>query len=77
LRLLTQQPSKNRGIIFIVNDVINVKTSIMKTTSTKTVISLKSVEKELKAILEQDIRKLNAPQYINNKYAAFLQFIAA
>jgi len=49
----------------------------MKTTSTKQSISLKSVEKELKAILENDIRKLNAPQYVNHKFAAFLQFIAA
>ncbi|BAU52500.1 hypothetical protein [Mucilaginibacter gotjawali] len=49
----------------------------MKTTATKPTVSLKSVEKELKAILEQDVRKLNAPQYINHKYAAFLQLIAA
>jgi len=49
----------------------------MKTTTTKSTVSLKSVEKELKAILEQDIRKFTAPQYINNKHAAFLQLIAA
>jgi hypothetical protein len=49
----------------------------MKTTTTKSTVSLKSVEKELKAILEQDVRKLSAPQYINHKYAAFLQLIAA
>jgi len=49
----------------------------MKTTTTKNTTSLKAVEKELKAILEQDIRKLSAPQYINHKYAAFLQLIAA
>jgi hypothetical protein len=49
----------------------------MKTSSTQTTISLKAVEKELKAILEKDIRKFNAPQYVNNKYAAFLQLIAA
>jgi hypothetical protein len=49
----------------------------MKTTPTKQSFSLKSVEKELKAILENDIRKLNAPQYVNHKFAAFLQFIAA
>jgi len=49
----------------------------MKTTTSKSTVSLKSVEKELKAILEQDVRKLNSPQYINHKYAAFLQLIAA
>jgi hypothetical protein len=49
----------------------------MKTTATKPTISLKSVDKELKAILEDDIRKLNAPQYAKHKFAAFLQFIAA
>ena len=49
----------------------------MKTATTKTTPSLKSVEKELKAILESDIRKLNGPQYVNHKFAAFLQLIAA
>ncbi len=49
----------------------------MKTSSTKKSISLRSVDKELKAILEDDIRKLNAPQYANHKLAAFLQLIAA
>jgi hypothetical protein len=49
----------------------------MKTATTKTTTSLRSVEKELKAILENDIRKLTGPQYVNNKFAAFLQLIAA
>ncbi len=49
----------------------------MKTTSTKKFTSLKSIEKELKAILENDIRKFDAPQYTNHKFAAFLQLIAA
>ena len=49
----------------------------MKTTPTKKSISLRSVDKELKAILEDDIRKLSAPQYVNHKFAAFLQLIAA
>jgi len=49
----------------------------MKTASTKPTISLKSVDKELKAILEDDIRKLNDPQYAKHKLAAFLQLIAA
>jgi hypothetical protein len=49
----------------------------MKTTTTKTTTSLKAVEKELKAILENDIRKLTEPQYVNHKFAAFLQLIAA
>jgi hypothetical protein len=49
----------------------------MKNTSNKTTIALKAIQQELKAILEDDIRKFTAPQYINNKNAAFLQFIAA
>jgi len=49
----------------------------MKTTATKPSISLKSVDKELKAILENDIRKFDAPQYAKHKFAAFLQLIAA
>ena len=49
----------------------------MKANATKTATSLKSVEKELKAILETDIRKLNGPQYVNHRIAAFLQLIAA
>lgn len=49
----------------------------MKNASTKATITLKAIEQELKAILENDIRKFTAPQYINNKNAAFLQFIAA
>ncbi|HEY8780230.1 MAG TPA: hypothetical protein VIM16_01340 [Mucilaginibacter sp.] len=49
----------------------------MKNTSTKTTITLKAIQQELKAILEKDIRKFTMPQYINNKNAAFLQFIVA
>jgi len=49
----------------------------MKTTSTKTTITLKSIQRELKTILENDIRKFTAPQYVNNRNAAFLQLIAA
>jgi len=49
----------------------------MKNTSTKTSITLKAIQRELKAILENDIRKFTLPQYVNNKNAAFLQFIAA
>ena len=48
----------------------------MKNTSTKTA-TLKAIELELKAILENDIRKFSAPRYTNFKNAAFLQFIAA
>ncbi|WP_295672964.1 hypothetical protein [uncultured Mucilaginibacter sp.] len=48
----------------------------MKNTSTKTIITLKAIQRELKAILENDIRMLTAPQYVNNKNAAFLQLIA-
>jgi hypothetical protein len=47
----------------------------MKTTSTKTTITLKAIQQELKAILENDIRKFIGPQYINNKNAAFMQLI--
>jgi hypothetical protein len=53
------------------------KNRIMKNTSTKATITLRTIGLELKAILENDIRKFTAPQYINNKNAAFLQFIAA
>ena len=49
----------------------------MKISTTKKPVSLKSIEKEFKAILEDDIRKLTAPQYINHKFAAFMQLIAA
>ena len=49
----------------------------MKTASTKTTVTIKSIQRELKAILENDIRKFNTPQYIKNKNAAFMQFIAA
>jgi hypothetical protein len=49
----------------------------MKKTSTKPAITLKAIQQELKAILENDIRKFTAPQYVNNKNAAFLQFISA
>jgi hypothetical protein len=55
----------------------NFKNLVMKNTSTKTIITLKAIQQELKAILENDIRKFTAPQYINNKNAAFLQFIVA
>jgi hypothetical protein len=48
----------------------------MKKTSTKT-ITLKAIQQELKAILENDIRKFTAPQYANNKNAAFMQLISA
>ena len=49
----------------------------MKKTSIKTTPTLRAIQKELKAILEDDIRKFNAPQYINHKHAAFLQLISA
>ena len=49
----------------------------MKKTSTKPTITLKAIQKELKAILENDIRKFTAPQYVHNKNAAFMQFISA
>jgi hypothetical protein len=52
-----------------------IEKSKMKKTSTKT-ITLKAIQQELKAILENDIRKFTAPQYINNKNAAFLQLIS-
>jgi hypothetical protein len=48
----------------------------MKSTSTKKTITLKAIQRELKAILENDISKFTAPQFINNQNAAFLQFIA-
>jgi hypothetical protein len=49
----------------------------MKNTAKNTSITLKAIQQELKTILENDIRKFTAPQYVNNKNAAFLQFIAA
>jgi len=49
----------------------------MKQTSTKNTITLKTIQRELKAILAKDITKFTSPQYLNNKNAAFLQFIAA
>lgn len=49
----------------------------MKTTSTKTTVLLKAIDLELKAILENDIRKFNSAKHEKNKYAAFLQLIAA
>ncbi|HWZ03409.1 MAG TPA: hypothetical protein VNX40_07320 [Mucilaginibacter sp.] len=48
----------------------------MKNTATKTTITLKTIQRELKAILEVDIRKLTSPQYVNIRNAAFLQLIA-
>jgi len=45
--------------------------------STKTTVLLKAIDLELKAILEQDIRKFNSAKFNKNKNAAFLQLIAA
>jgi hypothetical protein len=45
--------------------------------STKTTVLLKAIDLELKAILEQDIRKFNSAKFNRNKNAAFLQLIAA
>jgi len=49
----------------------------MKKTSTKPTITLKAIQRELKTILENDIRKFTEPQYIGNKNAAFLLLISA
>lgn len=66
---------ENYCVKFFVNKG-QLKTNIMKTNQAKKHVSLRSIEKELKMILEDDIRKLNAPQYVNHKFAAFLQLIA-
>jgi hypothetical protein len=54
----------------------------MKTTTTQlsavqTKVLLKAIDLELKAILENDIRKLHALTDVRIKQAAFLQLIAA
>jgi len=46
----------------------------MKTTATQTPALLKAIDKQLKAILENDIRKIEDKDIRN---AAFLQLIAA
>ncbi|WP_428331499.1 hypothetical protein [Mucilaginibacter sp.] len=46
----------------------------MKTTATKTTTLLKSIDQQLKTILEKDIRNIKDP---NIKNAVFLQLIAA
>jgi len=45
--------------------------------STNTTTLLKAIDKQLKTILEQDIRKFTDTRYNKNKNAAFLQLIAA
>ena len=46
----------------------------MKTSSTKTTDLVRSIDKQLKAILTKDIRKIDD---VNVRSAAFLQLIAA
>jgi hypothetical protein len=46
----------------------------MKVTSTKTTDLVKAIDKQLKAIIEKDILKLDN---VNVRNAAFLQLIAA
>jgi hypothetical protein len=48
----------------------------MKNLSNTTAL-VKTIDKQLKAILEQDIRKFTDARDIKNKNAAFLQLIAA
>jgi hypothetical protein len=45
--------------------------------NTQKITLLKAIDRELKAILEKDIRKFTAVADVENKYAAFLQLIAA
>jgi hypothetical protein len=45
--------------------------------STSTTAIVKAIDKQLKAILEQDIRKFTDARDAKNKNAAFLQLIAA
>jgi hypothetical protein len=49
----------------------------MKTKATQTPALLTSIDLQLKAILENDIRKINAEKDAWIKNAAFLQLIAA
>ena len=46
----------------------------MKATQTNTTELIKNIDKQLKAILKRDIRKIDNS---NIRYAAFLQLIAA
>jgi hypothetical protein len=48
-----------------------------KKPSTETTALLEAIELELKAILEDDVRKLQNAEDIRIKQAAFLQMIAA
>ena len=48
-----------------------------KKTTAETTALLKAIELELKAILEDDVRKLHHAEDIRIKQAAFLQLIAA
>jgi len=48
-----------------------------KKPATETTALLKAIELELKAILEDDVRKLHHAEDIRIKHAAFLQLIAA
>ena len=49
----------------------------MKTNKTTTTELLKSIDDQLKAILENDIKKLHEVKDVRVKQAAFLQLIAA
>lgn len=53
------------------------KTATTKKQTEKTAALLKAIEIELKAILEDDVRKLHRAEDIRIKQAAFLQLIAA